>query len=61
MFAGRLKPNKGSIAPMQNKPEKTKKELQDENDYLRARVDYLEKIDSLIQKKKKSQTSKKPN
>jgi hypothetical protein len=39
---------------MQNKPEKTKKELQDENDYLRARVAYLEKLDALIQKKKKS-------
>lgn len=54
LFAGRLRPNKWSITPMQNKPEKTKKELQDENDYLRARVAYLEKLDALIQKKKKS-------
>lgn len=61
LLAGRLRPNKGSTANMQNKPEKTKKELQDEIDYLRARVAYLEKLDALIQKKKKSQTSKKPN
>ena len=46
---------------MKDKPDKTKKELQDEIDYLRARVAYLEKLDALIQKKKKFQTSKKPN
>ncbi|MBM7545118.1 helix-turn-helix domain-containing protein [Periweissella beninensis] len=61
LLSGRLRPNKGSIVKMKDKPDKTKKELQDEIDYLRARVAYLEKLDALIQKKKKFQTSKKPN
>ena len=42
------------------KEPKTLKQLQEENEFLRARVAYLEKLGALIQKKQKSPTKKKP-
>lgn len=62
LLQGRLKNSRGRPSKMTkpNKDNKTLKQLQDENDFLRARVAYLEKLDALIQKKKKSQTGRKP-
>ncbi|KRN26867.1 IS transposase [Lactobacillus selangorensis] len=61
LLQGRLKSTRGRSSKMTKpKDEKTLKQLQDENDFLRARVAYLEKLDALIQKKKKSQIKKKP-
>ncbi|WP_125754449.1 helix-turn-helix domain-containing protein [Lacticaseibacillus baoqingensis] len=64
--AGRLQPSKGRSRGMPDKPDaqrqnKTNKQLQEENDYLRVRIAYLEKLHALAQKKKKFQTKRKPN
>ena len=63
--SGHLQPNKGRSSRMPDKPDKqsreTNKKLQEENDYLRVRVAYLEKLHALAQKKKQSQTKKKPS
>ena len=58
---GRLKPFKGRSSKMPDKSSKhkTNKELQEENEILRIRVAYLEKLEALAQKK--SQTKKKPS
>jgi transposase-like protein len=62
---GRLQPIKGRSRGMPNKSssksDKDIKALQAENDFLRVRVAYLEKLHALAEKKKKSQTKKKPN
>jgi transposase len=62
LLEGRLKPNRGRRNTMTKKPrtDDEKRRLQEENDYLRVRVAYLEKLHALAQKKKKSQTKKKP-
>ena len=64
LLEGRLKPSKGRSLNMTDKPKqskhsKTLKQLQEENEILRIRVAYLEKLEALAQKK--SQTKKKPS
>lgn len=62
LIAGRLNPRKRRSSSMKNQSgksiSKTLKQLQDENEILRARVAYLEKLEALAQKK--SQTKRKP-
>lgn len=60
LIEGRLKPSKGRSLKMtdKSKQSKTLKQLQEENELLRIRVAYLEKLEALAQKK--SQTKKKP-
>lgn len=61
LVQGRLKTSKGQLTKMtKSKNPKTSKQLQEENDFLRARVAYLEKLDALIQKKQRLKTKKKP-
>lgn len=61
LIEGRLKPSKGRCLKMtdKSKQSKTLKQLQEENELLRIRVAYLEKLEALAQKK--SQTKKKPS
>ncbi|KJW11990.1 helix-turn-helix domain-containing protein [Levilactobacillus spicheri] len=61
LIEGRLKPFKGRSLKMtdKSKQSKTLKQLQEENELLRIRVAYLEKLEALAQKK--SQTKKKPS
>ncbi|WP_413627183.1 helix-turn-helix domain-containing protein [Fructilactobacillus vespulae] len=61
LIEGRLKPYKGRSLKMtdKSKQSKTLKQLQEENELLRFRVAYLEKLEALAQKK--SQTKKKPS
>lgn len=61
LIEGRLKPSKGRSLKMtdKSKQSKTLKQLQEENELLRIRVAYLEKLEALAQKK--SQTKKKPS
>lgn len=60
LIEGRLKPSKGWSLKMtdKSKQSKTLKQLQEENELLRIRLAYLEKLEALAQKK--SQTKKKP-
>jgi transposase-like protein len=61
LLQGRLNSQKGRPPKMTKlKEPKTLKQLQEENEFLRARVAYLEKLGALIQKKQKSPTKKKP-
>lgn len=57
----RLKPFKGRSLKMTDKAKqsKTLKQLPEENELLRIRVAYLEKLEALAQKK--SQTKRKPS
>ena len=61
LIEGRLKPLKGRSLKVtdKSKDSKTLKQLQEENEILRIRVAYLEKLEALAQKK--SQTKKKPS
>ena len=61
LIEGRLKPHKGRSLSItdKSKQSKTLKQLQEENEILRIRVAYLEKLEALAQKK--SQTKKKPS
>ncbi|MDG2979073.1 helix-turn-helix domain-containing protein [Latilactobacillus curvatus] len=61
LLQGRLNSSKGRLSKMtKSKNPKTLKQLQEENEFLRVRVAYLEKLDALIQKKQQSQTKRKP-
>ena len=60
---GLLRRNKGRPEKMTDKPKNDKDELKqvkEENEFLKVRVAYLEKLHALVQKKEKSQTKKKP-
>ncbi|QAA27241.1 transposase [Lactiplantibacillus plantarum] len=61
LIEGRLKPAKGRSLKLtdKSKQSKTLKQLQEENELLRIRVAYLEKLEVLAQKK--SQTKKRPS
>ncbi|WP_270758800.1 helix-turn-helix domain-containing protein [Lactiplantibacillus plantarum] len=61
LIEGHLKPSKGRSLKMtdKSKQSKTLKQLEEENELLRIRVAYLEKLEALAQKK--SQTKKKPS
>jgi len=63
LIEGHLRPSKGRFLQMTDKSKpnnaKTIKQLQEENELLRVRVEYLEKLEALAQKK--SQTKKKPS
>lgn len=63
LIDGRLNPCLEGPPKMTNNDElisKNKyKELEEENDYLKAKIAYLEKLDALVQRKKKFPTKKK--
>lgn len=47
------------IKPDKKSSNKSYEDLKEENDYLKAKIAYLEKLDALVQRKKKIQTKKK--
>ncbi|MBJ7689553.1 transposase [Weissella confusa] len=58
--SGRLKPDKRRRNQTMNKQEHDKiKKLEEENELLRIKVAYLEKLEALAQEKKKLQTKTK--
>lgn len=60
---GRLKPSKGrppKLTKTNNHEDDELQKLKDENEILKLRNAYLEKLHALAQKKRKSQTKKKP-